>query len=605
MMNSRYPHICTSLVAAILFFICCLPSVSHSQDETQIHALQVFSSKELPQAESFANELKQKGYAPVTIFPKGEFNAVCIGIFPNYADAVYYKEKLRAGAFPDAFILTRSASEISGVPSLLSQQLKTDEAFQGAIRNSSAIPLKGRKTASVITQTQATPLPPSLPDSIRKASNSALSEDDLLKKATVLFEEKNYEDAIKAYRDFVTQFFIRKRIPEAGLGIGNTLLKQEKIPEAKTAFQNLIQNQPQSNQAGEASLRLAYLKIREKDDAGAITMFQNITSGMVKADVSVKSEAQLRLDNFARRELIKNDPAFGLLHQGYAKLAASENENATQLFEQVISSYPQSEAAGEASLRLSYKNLEQAKNASEPNAVETLKESALSGFESIARGDIKSSPHIRLEAMLRCARTYHSRKERIRALQAYREIAALADSDGVPDPDIHTELAGLYMELARSGKGSLDDCIRECNVVLTTEGASRKSKSTALQMKAEAFHFKNDFKTAIELEKSLIENYPEQKPMLMLAHFYMGLSYYQINDPYLAQKAFEKVINDFKDEDNLPGNDMRFSSRLYQAQALLKMEKRPEAKAILKEIIKEKPSSKEALNAQKLIDVLK
>ncbi|MBN1900140.1 tetratricopeptide repeat protein, partial [Candidatus Sumerlaeota bacterium] len=330
MMNSRYFRICFPIVAAILFFAVFSPNVSLAQDDPHIYALQVFSSKELPQAESFANELKQKGYAPVTIFPKGELNAVCIGMFPNYADAVYYKEKLRSGAFPDAFILTRNASEISGVPSLLSQNLKTDEAFQGAIRNSSAIPLKGRKTASVISQAQATPLPPSLPDAIRNAGNATLSEDDLLKKASALFSEANYEDAVKAYQDFVSQFPISGRISEARLGIGNTLLKQDKIPEAKTAFQNLIQNQPQSNQAGEATLRLAYLKIREKDDAGAIVMFQNITSGIVKADVSVKSEAQMRLDNFARRELIKTDPAFGLLHQGYAKLAASENENATQ-----------------------------------------------------------------------------------------------------------------------------------------------------------------------------------------------------------------------------------------------------------------------------------
>jgi TolA-binding protein len=465
--------------------------------------------------------------------------------------------------------------------------------------------MKGRKTSSIIREANPTPLPQILPDSLRIADNATLSEDDLLKKASALFEETKYEDAIKAYQDFVSRFPISERIPVARLGIGYTLLKQEKIPEAKTAFQNLVQNQPQANQAGEAALRLAYLIIREKDDAGAKILFQNITAGNVKADVAVKSEAQLRLDNFSRRELIKTDPAFGLLHQGYAKLSVSDDENAGNIFEQVISAYPQSEAAGEASLRLSYKKLEQAKLSSDPKTIADLQENALDGFEAIARGELKSSPQIRLEAMLRCAKTYHSRKERIRALQAYREIAALADSDGVPDPDIHTEMAGLYMELARSGKGSLDDCIRECDIVLSTEGASRKSRATSLQMKAEAFHFKTDFKTAIELEKSLIETYPEQKPMAMLAHFYLGLSYYQVNDPWNSLKSLEKVQKEFTESDNLPGNDMRFSSRLYQAQALLKMEKRPEAKAILNEIIKEKPSSKEAQNAQKLLDVLK
>lgn len=605
MMNSSYAFLCVSIIVAILLLAISFSPILYAQDEANLYTIQVFATKELPKAESLVNDLKQKGYNPVAIFPKGEWNAVSIGVFSNYADAVFYKEKLKSGAFPDAFILARNASETVEVPSLLSQDLKTDEVFQGTIRTDSTIPLKGRKTASVITETQITPVPPSLPDSIRNADNATLSEEDLLKKASALFEKAKYEDAIKAYQDFIFQFPISARIPEARLGIGYTLLKQEKIPEAKTAFQNLVQNQPQSNQAGEAALRLAYLKIREKDDVGAKTLFQNITAGNVKADVAVKAEAQMRLDNFARRELIKTDPAFVLLHQGYASLAASDDENAGQIFEQVISSYPQSEAAGEASLRLSYKKLEQAKFSSDPKTIADLQTEALSGFEAIARGNIKSSPQIRLEAMLRCAKTYHSRKERIRALQAYREIASLTDSDGTPDPDIHTELAGLYMELARSGKGSLDDCIRECDIVLSTEGASRKTRATSLQMKAEAFHFKTDYKTAIELEKSLIETYPEQKPMAMLAHFYLGLSYYQINDPWNSLKSLEKVQKEFTESDNLPGNDLRFSSRLYQAQALLKMEKRPEAKTILKEIVKEKPSSKEAINAQKLLSVLK
>jgi TolA-binding protein len=93
--------------------------------------------------------------------------------------------------------------------------------------------------------------------------------------------------------------------------------------------------------------------------------------------------------------------------------------------------------------------------------------------------------------------------------------------------------------------------------------------------------------------------------MAMLAHFYLGLSYYQLEDPWNSLKSMEKVEKDFSDSDNLPGNDLRLSARLYQAQALLKMEKRPEAKAILEQIIKMRPDSKEAHDARKLLDVLK
>ena len=595
----------TCFLALLIFHVIISPPLSNAQEGAKLYSIQVFSTKETPKADSLVTELKQKGYTPVYSFPKGEWTAVCIGIFRNYADAVYFKEKLRAGDFPDAFILSRDISEVPDVPPLLLQNLKSEEVFKETIRSDSALPLKGRKFAEIIQEPKTAPPPTLVPDSIMNSDNTSLSEEDLLKKATSLYEQTRYEDAIQAYQSFLERFSSSQRIPKARMGIAYAKLKQDKAAESKILFQGIIQNYPASLEAGEAALRLGYLKIRENDDAAARLLFQNIANGTIKADSAVKAEAQTRVDNFERREKIQTDPAFALLHQGYARLAASDEEGAGLIFEQVISTNPQSQAAGEASLRLAYAKLGRAGKASNAQEAENLRAEALSRFEAIARGEIAASPQNRLEAMLRCAKTYHARKERIRTLQAYREIAALSDADGIPDPDIHTEMAGLYMELARSGKGSLDDCIRECDIVLSSEGATRKNKAASLQMKAESFHFKTDYKTAIELEQSLVETYPEQKPMSMLAHFYLGLSYYQIEDPWNALKSMEKVEKDFSDSDNLPGNDLRFSSRLYQAQALLKMEKRPEAKAILLKIVSLKPESHEARDARKLLDALK
>jgi len=592
----------------VALFICHVivsPPLSPAQEGTKLYTIQVSSTKDAPKADSLVNELKQKGYTPVYSFPKGEWIAVCIGIFRNYADAAYSKEKLRAGAFPDAFILSREISEVPDVPPLLLQNLKSEEVFQGAIRNDSALTMKGRKFAEIIQEPRIAPPSPLVQDSIMNSDNASLSEEDLLKKAGGLSGQTRYEEAIQAYQSFLARFPSSLRIPDVRMGIAYAKLKQDKTAESKILFQGIIQSYPASREAGEAALRLGYLKIREKDDAGAKILFQNIAAGTIKADSAVKAEAQARLDNFERREKIQTDPAFALLHQGYAKIAASDEVGASLIFDQLISANPKSEAAGEGSLRLAYMQLNKAGKSTNPQEAENLRAEALARFEEVARGEIAASPPNRLEAMLRCAKTYHSRKERIRALQAYREIAALSDADGIPDPDIHTEMAGLYMELARSGKGSLNDCIRECDIVLSSEGATRKNKATALQMKAESFHFLNDFKTSIDLEKSLLETYPEQKPMAMLAHFYLGLSYYQLEDPWNSLKSMEKVEKDFSDSDNLPGNDLRLSARLYQAQALLKMEKRPEAKAILEKIIFAKPESKEAHDARKLLDVIK
>ena len=308
---------------------------------------------------------------------------------------------------------------------------------------------------------------------------------------------------------------------------------------------------------------------------------------------------------FDRADRLQSDPAFQLLHQGYEKIAASKPGEAESLFSQIVQNHASSEAAGEAALRLAYLKWAASLEASDEPSRNALRADSRARFEAIARGEVKSSPAVRIEAMHRCARIYHGKKERIRALQAYQEIAALTDSVGSPDPDVHLEIAGLYMELALSENGSLENCIRECDQVLAIPGASDRTCATALQMKAEAFHFLKDYKASIDLERKILEEYPDCKSMAMLANFYMGLSYFQINDPYRAQNSFEKVVKDFSDNDNLPGNDLRFASKLYMAQALIRMEKRRKARRLLKEIIIEKPASKQAEDARKLYELIK
>ena len=304
------------------------------------------------------------------------------------------------------------------------------------------------------------------------------------------------------------------------------------------------------------------------------------------------TKAQAALDAFVERFPESGKLAKVKLQHAYWTFEVSPDQEAINEFESIKRDYPDKKEAGEASLRLGYIRLRN----NDPD-------SAMAEFESVAKGNVTASDEVRLESMFRCAKIYHARKDRVKALQAWRECADVTDRASF-DHDVHLEIAGLYMELARSGAGSLDDCIAECDEVISHPAGSDRCYATALQMKAESFHLKNDFQTAIAIEKELLEKYPDQKQMAMLARFFMGLSYYKLEDPWNSLKSMENVQNEFTDSNNLPGNDLRFSSRLYQAQALLKMEKRPEAKAILKEIINEKPYSKEASNAQKLLDVL-
>jgi tetratricopeptide (TPR) repeat protein len=254
--------------------------------------------------------------------------------------------------------------------------------------------------------------------------------------------------------------------------------------------------------------------------------------------------------------------------------------------------YAQREEAGEAALRLGYIRMKTKDSAG-----------ALAEFEQVARGQIPAQEAIRLEAMVRCAKLYHAGKDRVKTLQAYRECSDITDRTSF-DPALHLEIAGLYMELARSGAGSLDDCIHECNLVINVVNIPAVTRATAMQMKAECFYFQKKYDLAISQAKEILEKTPEVKTMCMLAEFYSGLSYLGKRYYYEAVRSFDKVINNYSDKDNLRGNDLRRSSLLYKGKSYLLMGDKERAKGIFSSILKNYPQSKEAEEANKLVGAI-
>ena len=520
--------------ASLVAFLCAFLSIANPVDAKTIYSIQVFSSMNPETATARAASLSSEGYTPVQTVNKGERHAVVVGAFETYSDATFYKNKLRNGAFPGAFIIKRELPPETVIPALPEQELKTEEVFQGAIRSPSSNDLKGRKISESLPRRKRVKSSPAITDAVRNASNDSLSETELLHKSYALGREKKIGESIQAHRDFVRRFPSHEHAADSLLSIGHLLIRDKRTTEAASAFQEARQLYPGSLQSGEATLRLAYLKIVTKERQAARNLFSSIAAGEVPATGSVRAEAFKRLGCFNRADRLQSDPAFQLLHQGYEKIAASKPGEAESLFSQIVQNHASSEAAGEAALRLAYLKWAASLEASDEPSRNALRADSRARFESIARGEVKSSPAVRIEAMHRCARIYHGKKERIRALQAYQEIAALTDSVGSPDPDVHLEIAGLYMELALSENGSLENCIRECDTVLSIPGASDRTCATALQMKAEAFHFLKDYRTSIDLERKILKEYPDCKSMAMLANFYMGLSYFPVSYTHLT-----------------------------------------------------------------------
>ena len=462
---------------------------------TEVYRIQVYANQDKAAVESFGQQLVSQNYAPVVVRQQGEWWKVKIGEFRTYADALYYKKALRSGAFYDAFISKDElTSPVSSVMSLTSQNLKIEPLFKDAIARQwkpiTSTSLMGTELSTLQYQ------PPVVSAAILAADNTTLSEDDLYNKALSYSQKEDSGKAKETLLTFLQRFPASEKVADAKLRLAYWNLKVGADTEAENAFLEVKQNHAQQEEAGEAALRIGYLKLRNKDKAAA-----------------------------------------------------------------------------------------------------------LSEFEAVAQGEITASDETRLEAMIRCAKIYHAAKDRVKALQAFRECAEVADRTRY-DSTTHLAIAGLYMELARSGVGTLDDCISECNTILSVIDLPNNIKATAMQMKAECFYFQKDYDRALSQAKEILEKTPDVKTMCMLADFYSGLSYLGKRYYYEAVRSFDKVINNYSDKDNLPGNDLRLSSLLYKGKSYLLMGDTEKAKGICISILKDYPQSKEAGEANNLLGAI-
>jgi len=467
-----------------------------SQENRKVYSIQVFAAKDEPNAQVFAQSLIQKGYTPVEIIPRGEYKAVVLGKFEKYADALYYKNRIREKDYADAFIVTRDVSTTISLPALSDQNLQSREIFQGIIRNSNVAIFSGLEIKDILVKPEIPQPIVQISPEILAADNTTLSENDLMSKAVYLAQEKRYPEAIAAQRTFLDRFPSNPKASNALLNIGYIQIKQGNRNEAKSSFEQIVQTYPQTDQAGEAALRLGYLKLSE------------------------------------------------------AKSPSDENYSEAQ-----------------------------------------------SKFEKIAQGEIQATPSTRLESMVRCAKIYHARKDRSRALQAYREIASLTDADGVPDPDIHLELAGLYLELALSEKGSLDDCISQCNHVLSMGNATEECRATAMTMKGESLFLQMKYPECLAVMNQIVSQYPSQRRACMMAQSHIGAIYFDQGDFIKSRKIFQDLVQNYTDQDNWPYKNLRGNAILFLARMEMAEKNKDKACDYLQQVWKTWPGSPEAEKA--------
>jgi hypothetical protein len=130
-------------------------------------------------------------------------------------------------------------------------------------------------------------------------------------------------------------------------------------------------------------------------------------------------------------------------------------------------------------------------------------------FYPVVNGTIKARRLDRIKAMRRVAWTLHMEGDRIGAYRAYREVERFTGSDLVR-AIARVECAGLLMEMARSAKGSLDDCRRECQKVLDTcPERFRSQRATAALMYFESYYFEKAYERVAELGQQFLAEYKD------------------------------------------------------------------------------------------------
>ncbi|MBN1902954.1 hypothetical protein JW926_16645 [Candidatus Sumerlaeota bacterium] len=159
------------------------------------------------------------------------------------------------------------------------------------------------------------------------------------------------------------------------------------------------------------------------------------------------------------------------------------------------------------------------------------KETAQQIFQEIAEGKVKASPEARIEAMLRASNIIYSKKERIKAYRAFKEIYQMAE-DPQQKAESLLQISGLMMELARSAKGTLEEArIFMENALEEVPESNVRIRATIKQMHMEAWYYEDNYSNCITEGEAMLET-QQDMPLKIIAtcRIFLGLAYANKND---------------------------------------------------------------------------
>jgi tol-pal system protein YbgF len=126
------------------------------------------------------------------------------------------------------------------------------------------------------------------------AQHGASAEQTLYNSAYDLMQEKQYDESIAAFNEYLKLYPKGKYAPNAYYWLGETHLTSKDLNSAKTAFQNILNQFPAHQKAADALLKLGYVYDAAGDKDKALKTFTDVKTKYPGSSLARIAEQRIR-----------------------------------------------------------------------------------------------------------------------------------------------------------------------------------------------------------------------------------------------------------------------------------------------------------------------
>ena len=170
----------------------------------------------------------------------------------------------------------------------------------------------------------------------------------------------------------------------------------------------------------------------------------------------------------------------------------------------------------------------------------------VTALQPIADGDASTSRSEICRARVAIAHAWHYGGVRrwLTSYHCYGEALALADPGSPEEAECLLQRAGLLMELANSGLGTMEECRRACDLVRERVPVTdERAHSVAALMHAEAFFHDKRYEEALAESAEIERQWPDRRREIAMANVFAGLACERLNRLGDAEEYFKAVVD--------------------------------------------------------------